>query len=200
MEKLSRKDEFLDVTMRIVAESGLDNFSMQKVTKYIGVSDALIYKYYPTKEILLYSCFESVHKRIAALYNGIRMPALQTAKELYDFIRNLWMTYFSFLVNSGYKTIYYFDYRDSPHIRQVTEHDDEVAKTYFKSFAGLIHAFAQAFPLRQDVNSPILWTFILDTSGVFAKRVIRGELPSDPESYENIWQLLSGGILGLIQA
>lgn len=200
MEKLSRKYEFLDVTMRIVSESGLDNFSMKKVTDRIGVSEALIYKYYPTKEILLYSCFESVHKRIAALYNGVQMPVMTSSAEIYAFFRNLWMTYFTFLVNSGYKTIYYFDYRDSPHIRQIMERDDEVAKTYFKDFTGLIHALAKHFTLRQKESSPLLWTYILDTSGIFAKRVIRGELPSDAESFEQIWQLLSGGILGLIQA
>lgn len=200
MEKLSRKDEFLDVAMRVVAENGLDNFSMKKVTGRMGVSEALIYKYYPSKEILLYSCFESVHKRIAALYNGMHMPELKTSADVYKFIRDLWMTYFTFLVNNGYKTIYYFDYRDSPHIRQVLEHDGEAANTYFKDFSSLLSAFNNHFRLSQELGSPLLWTYILDTSGIFAKRVIRGELPYNSESYEQIWQLLSGGILGLFQS
>ncbi len=199
MGKLTRKEEFLDATMRIVAESGLDNFSMKKVTNSIGVSEALIYKYFPSKEILLYTCFESVHKRIAALYSGIRIPAIATAEDIYNFFRSLWTTYFTFLVDNGYKTIYYFDYRDSLYIRNVTERDDEAKRTYFKDFATLIHALADRFNLKQEVDSPFLWTYILDTSGVFAKRVIRGELPSDGAAFEQIWQLLSGGILGLIQ-
>ncbi len=199
MGKLMRKEEFLDATMRIVAESGLDNFSMKKVTNKIGVSEALIYKYFPTKEILLYACFESVHKRIAALYADVRIPSISTAEDLYVFVRTLWMTYFKFLVDNGYKTVYYFDYRDSPHIRNVTERDDEAKQTYFKGFASLIHSLEARFKLKQNVDSPFLWTYILDTSGVFAKRVIRGELPSDEAAFAQIWQLLSDGILGLIQ-
>lgn len=185
--------------MKIVAESGLDNFSMKKVTDRIGVSEALIYKYFPSKEVLLYTCFESMHKRIAALYNGVKIPAISTAEDVYNFFRALWITYFTFLVDNGYKTVYYFDYRDSPHIRNITERDDEAKQTYFKDFSLLMHAFATRFKLKQEVNSPFLWTYILDTSGVFAKRVIRGELPSDAAAFEQIWQLLSGGILGLIQ-
>ncbi len=199
MGKLTRKEEFLDATMRVVAENGLDNFSMKKVTNRIGVSEALIYKYFSSKENLLYTCFESVHKRIAALYNGVKIPAISTAEEIYNFSRALWTTYFTFLVDNGYKTIYYFDYRDSPHIRKITERDDEAKHTYFKDFAVLLHALADRFPLKQEIDSPFLWTYILDTSGVFAKRVIRGELPSNEETFERIWQLLSGGILGLIR-
>ncbi len=199
MEKLKRREEFIDVTMRIVAESGLDNFSVKKVTGKIGVSEALLYKYFPTKETLLYSCFESVHKRIAALYNGMQIPADIGADGIYDFCRDLWMTYFTFLVDNGYRTIYYFDYRDSPHIRNVAEHDDEAKLTYFKDFASLVHMLGSRFHLKQGTDSPFLWTYILDTSGIFAKRVIRGELPRGFDSYGQIWQLLSGGILGLMQ-
>lgn len=196
--KLSRKEEFIDAAMLIVAEGGLDNFSMKKVTGKIGVSEALIYKYYPTKENLLYSCFESVHKSIARLFNGLKTPDFTTAAEVYGFIRELWLKYFTFLVKSGYKTIFYFDYRDSVHIRQIAERDGEVRNTYFKDFSDLMHAFNENFHFAQKSDTSILWTYILDTSGIFAKRIIRGEIADLPVHHEQIWQLLSGGILGLL--
>lgn len=200
MEKLSRKEEFLDVAMRIAAESGLNNFSMKKVTDKVGVSEALIYKYFPTKEILLYSCFESVHKRIAALYNGIQMPKLSTATDVYEFVHLLWIRYFTFLVSNSYKTIFYFDYRDSTYIRQIMAHDDEAAETFFKDFAVLMHAFNEHFHFTQKSDSSVLWTYILDTSGLFAKRIIRGEIVNSSECYGHIWRMLSGGILGLLHS
>lgn len=199
MERLSRKEEFINATMLVVAESGLDNFSMRKVTGRIGVSEALIYKYYATKENLLYSCFESMHKSIARLFNGMKMPNAVSAADLYGFIRDLWLKYFTFLVRSGYKTIFYFDYRDSGHIRQISAHDEEVRNTYFKDFSELIHSFNEYFHFTQRSETSVLWTYILDTSGIFAKRIIRGEIADSPEHYEQIWRLLSGGILGLLQ-
>lgn len=198
MVKLSRKEEFIDATMLIVAEGGLDNFSMKKVTRKIGVSEALIYKYYPTKEILLYSCFESVHKSIARLFHGMRMPIFTTSEEIFGFIRDLWLKYFTFLVRNGYKTIFYFDYRDSVHIRQIKERDEVVRHTYFKDFSDLIHSFNESFHFTQRSDTSVLWTYILDTSGIFAKRTIRGEITDSPEYYEYIWQLMSGGIFGLL--
>ena len=33
--------------MQIISESGLDTFSMKKVTERMGVAESLLYKYYP---------------------------------------------------------------------------------------------------------------------------------------------------------
>ena len=43
-----------------------------------------------------------------------------------------------------------------------------------------------------------LWTYVLDTTGIFAKRVIRGELPADRASYEETWKLIAGGLLSVV--
>lgn len=50
MGKTDRKTEILQVTMQIISESGLDTFSMKKVTERMGVAESLLYKYYPTKK------------------------------------------------------------------------------------------------------------------------------------------------------
>ena len=105
--------------MRVVAENGLPAFSMKKVTNLAGVSEALIYKHFETKEKLLYLCFETVHRQIAALFDKMEIPPLQAPQEIYEAVRAMWMTYFSFLVQNSYRTIYYFEYRDSRYIRQM---------------------------------------------------------------------------------
>ena len=53
-EEKNRKYDLIDATMRVVAENGLPAFSMKKVTNLAGVSEALIYKHFETKEKLLY--------------------------------------------------------------------------------------------------------------------------------------------------
>lgn len=195
---MGRREDFLDITMQLVAEKGFGGFSMKQVTKKMGVSEALIYKYFETKENLLYACFESMHMRVAALFKGYALPSLGSPAALYAAVRGIWMTYFDFLVKNTYKTVYYFDYRDSPYIKSILEHDDEARSTYFKDFGALMHQINFLSHFTDRMSEAHLWTYVLDTTGIFAKRVIRGELPKTEESYEATWTLISGGILSVL--
>lgn len=199
MESINRKAELIDATMQVVAETGLIAFSMKKVTNRVGVGETLIYKYFETREKLLYTCFESVHRQIAALFCKIDLPDIQTQEKVYETIHTLWMSYFSFLVQNSYRTIFYFEYRDSSYIQQIMEGDEEVRSTYFRNFVGIFKTFENQFHIYGKMSGDFLWTYILDTTGIFAKRVIRGELPDTQESRENIWQLIFGGICGLLK-
>lgn len=195
---MGRREEFLDITMKIVVEKGFGGFSMKQVTGKMGVSEALIYKYFETKEKLLYDCFESFHMRVAYLFKNFALPELSTPRDYYSAIRALWFTYFDFLVKGDYKTIYYFTYRDSPYISYVEQNDNEARNTYFSDFARIMHEMNSHIHFTEKVEGDYLWTYILDTSGIFAKRIIRGELPNTAESYEKTWQLISKGLMAIL--
>ena len=199
MEKPDRRQEFLKTTMQLVSEKGFGGFSMKQVTCKMGVSEALIYKYFESKEALLYACFESMHRRIAALFVSYRLPPLEDARSVLWAIRGLWMRYFGFLVQCGYETIYYFAYRDSPYFKTVLKHDGEAAATYFRDFGQLMHAVNEKLHFTETFTEAHLWTYVLDTTGIFAKRVIRGELPATEESCEAIFTLVSRGFVALFE-
>ena len=198
MKQKTKKEMFLDATMRIVAKNGLLSFSMRQVTNETGTSEALIYRHYTTKENLLFQCFQSVDQQIASLFTDEKMPVIHSEKELYEYIRSLWMKYFTFLVQNDYKTLYYFEYRDSPYIANVLEHETLSAHTYFKGFVDIFKAISQEHHSLNEINENYLWTYILDVTGLFAKRVIRGELPKDKGSYENVWRLIHSGLSCLL--
>ncbi len=195
-ERKNKKAELMDATMEIVAEIGFAAFSMKKVTNRIGVAEGLIYKHFYTKDNLFYCCFELVHKQIAALFNNISFPCAEelNSETITLYAKQLWMKYFSFLVENKHRTIYYFDYRDSPYISEIMKHDAEAGNTYFKNFLHIFYAFDGVLHIYDKINPDYLWTYILDTSGLFAKRIIRGELPDGAESYETIYKLIFNGI------
>lgn len=64
----NRKRKLLETAIHIVAEEGLGSFSMRKTTEQAGVSEALIYKHYESKENLLRVCFETVSGEHALFY------------------------------------------------------------------------------------------------------------------------------------
>ncbi len=183
-----------------VAENGLHGFSMKKVTDRLGVSEALIYKHFGTKENLLYTCFESIHRRIGNLFANFDYPQCNTKEDIYTIVKSCWMLYFDFLVKNGNATLFYFIYRDSSYVKKIREHDDEAKTSFFKDFVGFFNAIDSVFHIYEKTSADHLWTYILDTSGIFAKCVIRGELPATRESTENIWMLISRGMFGLLTA
>ena len=193
-----RREEFLDITMQLIAEEGFGGFSMQQVTRKMGVSEALIYKYFGSKENLLFACFEQMHISIASLFKGFQLPKLETLADFYNVAHSLWNMYFDFLVSCGHKTVYYFDYRDSPYIKTIMLNDDKARNTYFRDFGEIMHNLNSRYHFVEKIESAPLWTCILDTTGLFAKRVIRGELPRTQEGYEQIWRLISGGFLSSV--
>lgn len=196
-ERKNKKSELMEATMEIVAEIGFTSFSMKKVTNRIGVAEGLIYKHFSTKDNLFYCCFESVHKQIAALFDDICLPqniGELDMETLALYVKQLWIKYFTFLVQSKHRTIYYFDYRDSPYMAEILAHDTEALDTYFKSFAGIFYGLDKILHVYDKIDSHYLWTYILDTSGIFAKRIIRGELPDSADSYETIYNIIFNGI------
>ena len=201
MEKPTKKEMLMDTTMRIVAQGGLAAFSMRQVTKEIGVSEALIYRHYETKENLLFQCFQDVDRQIADLFKDETFPAIVTEKDLYEYIHGLWMRYFTFLVRNGYKTLYYFEYRDSFYYETVQTDGKcgmSQTHTYFKSFADIFEAISKEHHIFDKVSPDILLIYILDVTGVFATRIIRGNLAEDEQNFENIWQLIYSGLSGLL--
>ncbi len=200
MPDCNTKKAMMQATMEIVAEGGLNNFSMKKVTERVGVSEALVYKHFHTKENLLYSCFEAIHIEIGRLMGTLNILKVQfDQNELYQAVRLYWMIYFDHLVKNGSATLFYFAYRDSSYIKDIQAHNDEAKQGYFNEFVSFFNLIDAKRHIYEKIPSDHLWTYILDTTGIFAKRVIRGELADTPESREAILKLIFGGIMGVLE-
>ena len=198
MESSDRKAEILDASMKMVCEHGLSSFTTKKVASYMGISDSLIYKYFVSKEKLLYSCFEVVHRKVAALMEQVINTPMTAEISEVEFIKRMWYSYFNLLVEEDYRTIFYFSYRDSKYIDTVLEHNYEVVNSYFSEFAGMVDMFDNKYKIFTRVDSHFVWTYILDTTLMFAKRTIVGDLPKSSKNTDDIWTLIFGGICGII--
>ena len=189
------KKALQSATIELVAEEGLHGLSMKRVTQRAGVSEALVYKHFGTKEDLLFSCFMSVHEQIASLFTNLNLLTLNHTKaEMYTAVRLYWMIYFDYLIKHGNETIFYFAFRDSSYEVKIREREEEDAKTIFKDFVAFFDVLDSHLHIYEKVPPALLWCYILDTTGLYACRVIRGVLPNTPESIENIWKLFFSGI------
>ncbi len=182
----------------MVCEHGLSSFTTKKVASYMGISESLIYKYFVSKDKLLYSCFEVVHRKVAALMERVINTPMTAEISEVEFIKQMWYSYFNLLVDEDYRTIFYFSYRDSKYINTVLEHDSEVVNSYFSEFAEIVDMFDNKYKIFKRVDSHFVWTYILDTTLLFAKRTIVGDLPRGSKYTDDIWTLIFGGICGIL--
>lgn len=199
MEASERKRKIMDATMRIVAEKGLESFAVLQAAKLAHVNEALVYRDFGTKENLLFECYNLVANEVAGLYDDAPELVLADDEKMFEQFHEMWIDYFTFLIKNDYKTLYYQSYRDSEHIKTYVQKEAE-GKT--SDFTGLIHVVEpvmKAFPLPEGMSMHYIWTYLMDISAVFAKRIIRKELPDTKESYEFIWNLMASGLSAYIK-
>lgn len=189
-----KKQKLIDAAIELVAEIGLENFSMAKVATKAGTSERLLYSHFHTKEEFLEACFLQVNSEISALFTGRKMPSWEKADSTMAYLHSLWDLFFNFLVSSKERTLFYFEYRNSDHISPERKDD-------YSCFAELVNAVLQLdslYQISRKVDSQCLWTYVLDGAGVFAKRIIKGEWKDSETLRKNIWMLFSGGLRELL--
>ena len=64
-----RQNEILDVSLRIISEEGVQNFTMRQIAGVIGISEPAIYRHFPNKIAILEALLErfgQVHRDLAS--------------------------------------------------------------------------------------------------------------------------------------
>lgn len=192
-----KKEKLIRAAIDIVAEEGLENFSVEKAAKRAGASKRLCFQHFGTKEDFLYACYESVNLKIAGIYKNLR---LDPTKDIVESVRQLWSMYFRFLLDNGNDTTFYSEYRTSFRIKKIMEHESAMNASYFKDFIEVFGALDTAFHISEKVDLDCLWTFVLDGTALFTKRIVRDGLKHNGFVEESIWRLMAPGMLGLLGA
>lgn len=181
--------------MQIIAENGLAAFSIKQVSNRAHINEALMYRDFDTKENLLFACYKSLNGKIEELYDSFDVEALKADENPLEKLKDLWSDLFDLLVAEDYKTLYYLEYRDSLYLRSMREKKPDVLDAYRDKFI----AAAESINGEQDKkNMSLIWTFTLDGTADFAKRVIKKEIPWNKKAKANIWDLLSHGLSGAL--
>ncbi len=64
----------------------------------------------------------------------------------------------------------------------------------------MVREFMEAFPSLRQINQDMLWLHVLTSTVMYAKYVVEGLLPNGQETEDTIFQLLTVGLSGYLQA
>lgn len=174
-----------EATITYVAEYGLENVTTKKVALSLGISEGTIFYHFPNKKALLTACLYYIDSQIDQALKTVPFRGLNISKN----IRNMWYTYFSYLVTHSSYTKFYRQFRQSSYYsREVMAGQNQS----FSFFVKVIQKNAQYF----GFNPEFYWVFIIETTLTFAIRVADGDLPGTPKDIDRIYSLISHGFIG----
>jgi len=195
MKADERKKKIMEATMHIIATNGIETFSVIQVARATKINEALIYRDFGTKDNLLLECYKMIDSNIASLYDNYDFNQdVSTPEKLISVLRDLWYLLFLYLLSSDYRTLFYHMYRDSSHMNNLIQHTIEIKEDYFGYFFDNIRSLFLRCNVNYDsIDWSIAWTYVIDASMLFAKRIINGELDDDAKTIDIIWELISNG-------
>lgn len=196
----NKKDELMDATMRVISENGFGGFSMKQVTQLACVGETLVYKHFETKENLLHECFLKFHKLINEFSANYSVDEFQkwvqngNVDKAVDIFKEVWMDYLDFLITNSFRTVYYFEYRDSIYVQNVLQKRNLFYEEHLSDFYYGFKVSGELFHLNNFDRIHIFWTHVLDGVGRYACKVIKGEIADTKENRELMWAMTYGGI------
>ena len=187
----------MNTTYVVVAENGIDTFSMKTVTTRLGVSEGLIYKYFDTREGLLFKSFVTFQKEIVEVLkesSSLEIKGESAAEKR----ERCWKTYFRFLLESNYKSLFYFEYRWSyryaEYLKLMNESDNDEYTQQMEEFAKAL----LGRPVKDSVDRDSI-SWIVENTGLFAKKCLLGDMDKGDENIHRVFRRIFYGVEGLVE-
>lgn len=195
MARRNKQEELMNTTYVVVAENGIDTFSMKTVTTRLGVSEGLIYKYFDTREGLLFKSFVTFQKEIETFV--LEKTATDLPGETPEAKRErVWKELVAFLLESNYKSLFYFEYRWSYRYNEylkLMESSEEETRIGLKKFGEAI--LGRPIMTRSDQDA-VNW--VVENTGFAVKKALLGDMRKDDETIHKIYRRIFFGISDLV--
>jgi AcrR family transcriptional regulator len=86
----ARKEQIVEVTLRVVAKYGIQGTTMTRIAAAAGVSPAALYSHFKNRRQILLAALDVVYDRIFDMYHSTEQPdALQRIREIWNFHSSL---------------------------------------------------------------------------------------------------------------
>lgn len=195
----STQKAIVEATIDIVAEKGLDGFSIREIAKKLDISHTNIYAYYKTKEELLRDCFHIVNKEIAGVFDDLNIPETADEGTIIELFHQYWLKYIKFMIDNGNRTLFYYAYRDSDDLPHVFMRNDEITANDMQHFMTEFKKLSIKLNVSDIGDINLLWVFLLDGTGAFVKHILRGHVKYNDSDVEKVWKLMLGGLSSIVK-
>ena len=198
MDLETRKASIIDMTMKVASEVGLDVMTVNQVAKKAGISEALIFKYFISKDQLLKECYYTVAQQLIDFANQFDILEEFNVTEARDYMHDLWEKSFNYCVELDYRILYFLRFRETKLFLSMEEESREFFREGMMKYLDLFRIMDNMFQMDWEETGRLSMLFGLGISGLFLKRIIAHSIENTQEVRDMIWRLqwygLSGGL------
>lgn len=186
------KSEIVRGTRHIIAGGGMESFSYPKLTALTGISAPTVYEHYKNKEDLLTTCFMMIDCEIAhrmeRLIRRLKLPAENADKqEIEELCRMLWISYWEYLVADADRTIFYWNFYNSPY------YTDAIRKKRNRNFVtllGFIQVVDERLSVSKKCNLDMLVANIVNGTVAAAVKTLKGVYPNNGTTEATVYHMV----------
>ena len=182
-------------TIDLAAENGISAVSTRRVARIAGVSEALMYNFFHSKEELLISCLYLVTDKIVEYLHRFTEINAVSMEEYKQEVRKQWNVFFTYLLKNASETLVFHEYVNSAGIMELlkTPKFENMDFTRLYRSLGVINS---GFTYVDEDDIPYFWPYCIYISTLFAAKIIRGKLIDTEHAREEIWKLITKGLSG----
>ena len=173
-----RQQHILDTTLELVAEQGLLQASIGKISKRAKCSAGIIYHYFESKDEIMSSLYRNMYKD---LMTHLLLDSLLERPRLERYT-TLWLRQFDFHVTNPAKSIFIEQYKHSSYY---TEQDAQFTYDLLSDLMTMVQAdIQQGYVIDLPLNA--IYTMTLGVAGMMAEQQIEGGLSLDDAALNTI--------------
>lgn len=194
--KMDTKTRIFESTIFEAKENYIFKISTIAVSKKASTSESNLYKIFKSKNNLLIETFLYIDEQVGEyIVNNVPMQELKTIEDCFVYAKAVWTSYIHFFVNHDAYCSYYSAFRSGKLYTKEIEHLQE---EHFKNLLNLFQYIYRDLKVFETISFNLLWSFILDTTLMIAKRMSAGEVEYTPQNIEMSYHLMFDGLINIL--
>ena len=182
---------FIDATIHVVYEGGIENLRTKDVAELVGFSEATMFRSFPSKEALLRSTFLYIDKQVSDILSRSEfvLQPDETPEELV--LYSLWHKVYRHLIDKRDDTIFLLRYRYSS---LYTSKVRSMREAYNGGLDRAYEVFRQEMGELNDTSWQQIINNIFEVTLCFAEKIINGRMEDTEETEKLIWTVVTNSI------
>lgn len=193
MPPTTKKDMILDTAMSLMAREGMPDFSLKKIASEIGCSEALIYRYYPSKKDLVRACMNRTTELDMVLFGEVIPKSVEGITDIPERIKAISDTYLRYHIEHWSETLAFEQLRKLIMFEKLEKDYEEFQYKVMAMSAEAMGIQPYYNELGEIVPFFAWWALVVQTTVFFIRKIRDGILPDDQHTCDIFFDILYHG-------
>ena len=200
MARNTSREIFLEAVITEVAECGLENLRTKNIAVRAGYSEAMMFRYFSSKDEMLQKAFLVVDHRVSSIISsGAYLKRLRESgsDEAFAAIAHeAWQAVFHYLLEHPSDTLYLLRFR---YCALYNEEIRSQRQAYSGAFDEIYSVLQTRFGAPVNTSRGFVLNYSFDLTLCLAEKIVSGRIKFTQEVEERLWATIRAAVLTITQ-